>query len=69
MPQAKGHVTVNSKQGRIEMKAKMEKLTPATQFGPQFPSLAGRGRIRKIRIPCTKPRSACKMQKLNSMAK
>src|SRR6202790_4694209 len=36
MPEAKGHATVNSKQGRIEIKARMEKLTPATQFGPEF---------------------------------
>jgi outer membrane protein OmpA-like peptidoglycan-associated protein len=36
MPPARGHVTVNSKQGRIEIKAHMDKLTPATQFGPEF---------------------------------
>jgi len=36
MPQAKGQIEVNSKQGRIEIKARMEKLTPATQFGPEF---------------------------------
>jgi outer membrane protein OmpA-like peptidoglycan-associated protein len=36
MPQAKGQATVNSKQGRIEVKARMEKLTPATQFGPEY---------------------------------
>ncbi|HXM94914.1 MAG TPA: OmpA family protein [Candidatus Dormibacteraeota bacterium] len=36
MPQAKGQATVNSKQGRIEIKARMEKLTPATQFGPEY---------------------------------
>jgi outer membrane protein OmpA-like peptidoglycan-associated protein len=36
MPQAQGHATVNSKQGRIEIKARMEKLTPANQFGPEF---------------------------------
>lgn len=36
MPQAKGHATVNSKQGRIEIKARMEKLTAANQFGPEF---------------------------------
>src|SRR3984893_9624554 len=35
MPQAKGQATVNSKQGRIEVKARMERLTPATQFGPE----------------------------------
>lgn len=36
MAQAKGQIEVNSKQGRIEIKARMEKLTPATQFGPEF---------------------------------
>src|SRR5580658_8863892 len=36
MPQARGHATTNSKQGRIEIKARMERLTPATQFGPEF---------------------------------
>jgi outer membrane protein OmpA-like peptidoglycan-associated protein len=36
MPQAKGQLNVNSKQGRIEIKARMEKTTPAGQFGPEF---------------------------------
>jgi outer membrane protein OmpA-like peptidoglycan-associated protein len=36
MPKAKGQATVNSKQGRIEIKASMEKLTSATQFGPEY---------------------------------
>jgi outer membrane protein OmpA-like peptidoglycan-associated protein len=36
MPEARGQLIVNSKQGRIEIKARMEKLTPATQFGPEF---------------------------------
>src|SRR5476651_992316 len=36
MPQAKGQIEVNSKQGRIEIKTRMDKLTPATQFGPEF---------------------------------
>jgi outer membrane protein OmpA-like peptidoglycan-associated protein len=36
LPQAKGVATVNSKQGRIEINAKMEKLSPATQFGPEY---------------------------------
>jgi outer membrane protein OmpA-like peptidoglycan-associated protein len=36
MPQARGKIVVNSKQGRIEIKARMEDLTPATQFGPEF---------------------------------
>lgn len=36
MPEAKGEATVNSKQGRIEIKTRMEKLTPATQFGPEY---------------------------------
>src|SRR6202162_1472447 len=33
MPAARGQLNVNSKQGRIEIKARMEKLTPATQYG------------------------------------
>ncbi|HXN24103.1 MAG TPA: OmpA family protein [Candidatus Dormibacteraeota bacterium] len=36
MPEAKGQATVNSKQGRIEIKAHMEKLSSATQFGPEY---------------------------------
>src|SRR6195256_1022419 len=36
MPEARGEAIVNSKQGRIEVKARMEKLTPATQFGPEY---------------------------------
>jgi outer membrane protein OmpA-like peptidoglycan-associated protein len=36
MPQAKGEATVNSKQGRIEIDARMEDLSPATQFGPEY---------------------------------
>jgi outer membrane protein OmpA-like peptidoglycan-associated protein len=36
MPEARGQLNVNSKQGRIEIKARMEKLTPATQYGPEF---------------------------------
>jgi len=36
MPEARGEAIVNSKQGRIEIKARMEKLTPATQFGPEY---------------------------------
>lgn len=36
LPQAKGEATVNSKQGRIEIDARMEKLSPATQFGPEY---------------------------------
>jgi outer membrane protein OmpA-like peptidoglycan-associated protein len=36
MPQARGRITVNSKQGRIEIKARMQELTEATQFGPEF---------------------------------
>lgn len=36
MPAAKGEAIVNSKQGRIEIKARMEKMTPATQFGPEY---------------------------------
>jgi outer membrane protein OmpA-like peptidoglycan-associated protein len=36
MPEARGEAIVNSKQGRIEVKARMEKLAPATQFGPEY---------------------------------
>ena len=36
MPQAKGEAIVNSKQGRIEINARMEHLSPATQFGPEY---------------------------------
>jgi outer membrane protein OmpA-like peptidoglycan-associated protein len=36
MPQATGQIHVNGKEGRIEIKVRMDKLTPATQFGPQF---------------------------------
>lgn len=36
MPQARGEANVNSKQGRIEIKVHVEKLTPATQFGPEY---------------------------------
>jgi outer membrane protein OmpA-like peptidoglycan-associated protein len=36
MPQAKGEAIVNSKQGRIEIDARMEHLSPATQFGPEY---------------------------------
>src|SRR5580704_14740058 len=33
MPEAKGEAVVNSKQGRIEIDTRMERLTPATQYG------------------------------------
>src|ERR1700730_6283438 len=36
MPDAKGEAIVNSKQGRIEINAKMEHLSPATQYGPEY---------------------------------
>src|ERR1700692_48733 len=36
MPDAQGEAVVNSKQGRIEINAKMEHLTPATQYGPEY---------------------------------
>src|ERR1700688_355631 len=36
MPDAKGEANVNSKQGRIEINARMEGLTPATQYGPEY---------------------------------
>jgi outer membrane protein OmpA-like peptidoglycan-associated protein len=36
MPQAKGIATVNSKQGHIQIDARMDKMTPATQYGPEY---------------------------------
>src|SRR3984893_6127189 len=36
MPDAKGEAIVDSKQGRIEINARMEHLSPATQFGPEY---------------------------------
>ena len=36
MPEARGEVNVNSKQGRIEIKARMEHMSAATQYGPEF---------------------------------
>jgi outer membrane protein OmpA-like peptidoglycan-associated protein len=36
MPDAKGEAVVNSKQGRIEIDARMERLSPATQYGPEY---------------------------------
>src|SRR5689334_2582295 len=35
MPYASGVATVDSKQGRMQIDAKMDHLTPATQFGPE----------------------------------
>ena len=36
MPQARGEARVESKQGVIKIDADMQKLTPATQFGPEY---------------------------------
>ena len=36
LPDARGQAEVNSKQGRIEIDAKMEHLSPATQYGPEY---------------------------------
>jgi outer membrane protein OmpA-like peptidoglycan-associated protein len=36
MPDAKGEAIVDSKQGRIEINARMEHLSPATQYGPEY---------------------------------
>jgi outer membrane protein OmpA-like peptidoglycan-associated protein len=36
MPNAKGVAEVDSKQGRIQINARMQRLTPATQFGPEY---------------------------------
>jgi len=36
MPEARGEADVNSKQGRIEIKARMEHMSAATQYGPEY---------------------------------
>src|ERR1700688_3046963 len=36
MPEAKGEADVNSKQGRIEINTRMEHLSPASQYGPEY---------------------------------
>jgi outer membrane protein OmpA-like peptidoglycan-associated protein len=36
MPEARGGATVNSKQGRIEIKLHVDRVTPANQFGPEY---------------------------------
>jgi hypothetical protein len=36
MPNATGEATVNSKQGRLEINVRMEHLSPATQYGPEY---------------------------------
>lgn len=36
MPEARGEARVDSRQGATRIEAKMEKLTPATQFGPEY---------------------------------
>ncbi|HWQ55838.1 MAG TPA: OmpA family protein [Bryobacteraceae bacterium] len=36
MPEAKGEARVDSRPGATRIDAKMEKLTPATQFGPEY---------------------------------
>jgi len=36
MPDARGVATVESKQGRMQINAKMDHLTPATRFGPEY---------------------------------
>src|ERR1700680_4515209 len=36
MPDAKGTAVVNGKQGRIQINARMEHLSPATQYGPEY---------------------------------
>jgi len=36
IPEARGGAAVNSKQGRIEIKLHVEKLTAANQFGPEY---------------------------------
>jgi len=36
LPNSKGHATIESKRGRTEIDAKLEKLTPPTPFGRQY---------------------------------
>jgi hypothetical protein len=36
MPEARGEASVESKQGVIKIDARMEKLQPATSFGPEY---------------------------------
>jgi outer membrane protein OmpA-like peptidoglycan-associated protein len=36
MPEARGGATVNSKQGRIEIKLHVDRVTAANQFGPEY---------------------------------
>src|SRR5712692_3840903 len=36
MPQARGEAKVESKQGVIKIDARMEKLQPATKYGPEY---------------------------------
>ena len=36
MPEARGEVNVNSKQGRIEIKLHVDKMSAATQYGPEY---------------------------------
>ena len=36
MPQARGEANVNSKQGRIEIKVRVEKMNSPTQYGPEY---------------------------------
>ena len=36
MPEARGEVNVNSKQGRIEIKMHVDKMSAATQYGPEY---------------------------------
>jgi outer membrane protein OmpA-like peptidoglycan-associated protein len=36
MPEARGEANVNSKQGRIEIKVRVEKMNSPTQYGPEY---------------------------------
>ena len=36
MPEARGEANVNSKQGRIEIKVRVDKMSAATQYGPEY---------------------------------
>jgi outer membrane protein OmpA-like peptidoglycan-associated protein len=36
MPSARGHATVDSKMGSTKVETRLEKMTPASQFGPEY---------------------------------
>src|SRR5438445_5057765 len=36
MPAARGHATVDSKMGSTKIETRLEKMTPASQYGPEY---------------------------------